>query len=328
MIIPSIAVMSGGVSAAAVTLGTLSVPVLLLAAGMLGLVAVLLAAREETSQAASPDGGSRAVARYLEVCVARDGEPDFARHRLSRREAFFERIESDRVTAPAPIGRESFLANLARRRPEPGLSERALFLLATARVNQAERFGVGLAELYGRIHEASDRVRVHVALQEHYHTRMLADVVAIFGLPVPAALPPLAARFLIRLLVNLPEHAMLPLTGASEMAGCVSFRMLRDRGVALFADDPPVADRIRLLYDEILADEIGHVGYIAAQLGSRGRRAMRFLYRRIGAHIVASQPEMQLLFGRDEIRRRFARDFPLDEIVDELPGRAFAVARP
>jgi len=37
---------------------------------------------------------------------------------------------------------------------------------ATAKANQAERFGVGLAELYGKM-TLDDPVRVHIGLQEH-----------------------------------------------------------------------------------------------------------------------------------------------------------------
>jgi hypothetical protein len=271
---------------------------------------------------------SPAIERYLALCGERDGEPDFPRRRLSRREAFFERLAAQPVRAAPPVEREAFLRNLARTRPERDLPPRALFLLATAKSNQAERFAIDLAESRGRVHEESDPVRLHVTLQEHYHTRILADVVAVFGLPVPPAPPQATVRLLARALVALPEEPMLPLVGASEMAGCVLFRMLRDRGCALWAGDPPVAERIRLLFDEILADEIGHVGFVAARLGDRGRRLMRALYRVVGPRLLGSQPELRQLVGRAAIRRAFADAFPLDAMLAELPGRAFAVARP
>jgi hypothetical protein len=51
----------------------------------------------------------------------------------------------------------------------------------------------------------------------------------------------------------------------------VLFRALRDKGVELFADEPAVAERIRLLYNEIL---------IAVRLGERVRAGMRRLYTR------------------------------------------------
>ena len=105
---------------------------------------------------------------------------------------------------------------------------------------------------------------------------------------------------------------------------CTIFRALRDRGVELFAAEPAVAARIRLLYDEILADELCHVGFIAALLGPTARALMRGLYW-LGALALAGQmPEMVLLFGRAELRRRFREPFRLGDMVAEFPERAFA----
>ena len=263
---------------------------------------------------------------YLAFLEARDGEPDFERHVLSRREAFFARLRRDAVRSRLPIDRATYLRNLARRRPEPGLDDRTLWLVVTAKANQAERFGVGLAELYGRIAADSDPVRVHVQLQEFYHTRLLADVVGMFGLPVHARPPGLFARVIIRLTIALREEWHLPLAGAAEMMGCVMFRALRDRGVALFADEPVVAERIRLLYDEILGDEIGHVGHIAARLGPTGRSVMRGLYRVLTRRAAAGLPELEALFGRRALADLFRAPFRLEEMVAELPGRAYATA--
>ncbi len=264
--------------------------------------------------------------RYAEFLAMRDGEPDFDRRTLSRREAFFARLAREPVRSQRRFDRDVYLRNLARRRPERELDAPMLWLLASAKANQAERFGVGMAELYGRITSASDPVRVHVQLQETYHTRILADVVAIFGLRVHARPPGLLSRMLIRWIISVPEHWHLPLTGSAEMVGCVAFRMLRDRGLELFADEPAVAARIRLLYDEIIADEIGHVGFIADQLGRTGRGVMRALYRHLGRHLAGQMPELVRLVGRTEHERRFLAPFRLDEMAAEFPAQAYAAA--
>jgi hypothetical protein len=261
---------------------------------------------------------------YRAFLVARDGEPDLHRHSLSRREEFFARLAREPVRSSIRVDRATYLRNLARARPERGLDARMLWLLATAKANQAERFGVGLAELYGRIGCGGDPVRLHVHLQETYHTRILADVVAIFGLPVFARPPRLVARALVKLLVAAPEDSLLPLTGFGEMAGCTIFRALRDRGVELFAAEPAVAARVRLLYDEILADELCHVGFIAAHLGPTGRALMRGLYRLGALRLAAQMPEVVLLLGRAELRRRVRQPFRLRDMVAEFPERAFA----
>jgi hypothetical protein len=105
-------------------------------------------------------------------------------------------------------------------------------------------------------------------------------------------------RLILRFMVSAPERWTLQLVGASEMAGCVLFRALRDKGIELFADEPPVAERIRLLYNEILADEIGHVGFIAARLTERGRKGMRLLYGRMTSTFARQSAEVVALFGR------------------------------
>ncbi len=213
---------------------------------------------------------------YLAFLRARDGDADLLRHTLSRREAFFDRLAREPVRSRRAVDRETFLRNLARRRPEPGLDDRMLWLLATAKANQAERFGVGLSELYGKVNP-DDPILVRIVLQEHYHTRILADAVAIFGLPVRVGPPALAAR-------------------------------------------------IRLLYDEILGDEIGHVGYVASLLGPAGRTLMRGLHRVLGLQLAYEMPELVAVLGRDEIARRFRAEFRVDEMAAELPGRAYAAA--
>jgi hypothetical protein len=265
---------------------------------------------------------------YLRFLAERDGTPDFGRRTLSRRETFFAALDAAPLRSTTPIDRAAYLRNLDRRRPEPGLEPRLLWLLATARANQAERFGVGLGELYGRITPESEPVRLHVTLQEIYHTRILADVVALFGVPVSRRPPGLATRALTHLMVRTPEGWQLPLVGAGEMVGCVAFRALRDRGVELFAHEPAVAERIQRLFDEILGDELGHVGFIASQLDARGRAVMRGLYRLLAVPLAGQMPGLEPLLGRRELRRRFRAVFRPDVMAAELPGLAYVAANP
>lgn len=269
---------------------------------------------------------ARGVAGFHDFLKQRDGEPDVRRSTLTRREEFFDALEAAPLRSRHRIDRGAFLQNLARRRPEPGLDDLTLWLLATAKTNQAERFGVGIAELYGRLGNLEDDpVRLHVNLQERYHTRILANVVGLFGLPVPPQPPSFAARLLIRRIALAPERWVLPMVGCSEMIGCSLFRALRDRGVALLADEPEIAERVRLLYDEILADEISHVGHIAARLGPAGRRLMLLLHRTLGRAMARQLPELVALFGRRRLTE-IARGFDLAALANEARDRAYVAA--
>jgi hypothetical protein len=270
--------------------------------------------------------GADAVDAYAAFLAGHDGAVDLRRGTLAGRERFFERLESRPVRSAKPIDAEAFRRNQGRVVPERGLDARTLWVVATANANQAERWGVGLGELLGLLHATADPIAVRVALQERYHTRLLADLVETFGVSVRPLPPPPPVRLLIRLMLALPERWQLPLTGAAEMVGCVLFRLLRDRGVALFADEPAVATRIRLLYDEILADELGHVGWIAARLGPRGRRIMRALYRVLGEVMLVRSPGLARLCDPAVVRRGFAARFDAQAMAGELPGRAFVAA--
>jgi len=269
------------------------------------------------------------IPAYREYLFRTEGAADPVRFQLAERERSFAELESSRPCARYAADRTVFLRNLRARRPDPGLDRKMLWLLGTAKLNQSERFGVGLGEVYAKDHDKleTEPERLYVQLQEHYHSRILADVIAMFGLPYPTVPPRFALRTTIRLFVGLPHEWTLPLVGASEVVGCVLFRAMRDEGVRLFADDPPVAERIARLYDEILADEIGHVGFIAAKLSPRWRTFTRFLAREVAwRSILGSVPELALLIGERELRRLLRQPFDVEREATRCAGRAYAAA--
>jgi hypothetical protein len=79
------------------------------------------------------------------------------------------------------------------------------------------------------------------------------------------------------------------------------------------------------LREQGFGDEIGHVGFIVARLGERGRAGMRRLYVRMASTFASESAEMVALFGRGELARRFSA-FHLAEAAAELPSLAFAAA--
>ena len=216
---------------------------------------------------------------YRRYLAERNGEADHLNRRLANREAFFAKIEANPVRSTRQIDTAAFERGMQIRRPEQDISPDLMFLLATAKSNQAERFGVAIGEAYGRNSAPGlPPERVYLELEEYYHSRLLAYVLDMFGLRLRVTPPPLFMRQFLKAAVFLPEGPSFPFIGATEMAGCVIFDLLGRAGTTLFADEPDVADRIRLLFSEILTDEIGHVGYCAARCSRGGRAIMRALY--------------------------------------------------
>ncbi|EUA11601.1 hypothetical protein I546_3064 [Mycobacterium kansasii 732] len=266
---------------------------------------------------------------YRDFLVRRDGEADLLNRRLSNREEFIKDLAAHPVRSVCPADRSTFLRNLRRRRPEPGLDPKMLFLLATAKLNQAERFGVGLGETYGR--NSAENVapeRVYVELEEHYHTRLLAYALDIFDLPLQVAAPPFLMRQLVKAGVFLPERFGFVFVGAAEMAGCIVFDELRRTGSDLFAGEPDVAGRIELLYSEILTDEIGHVGYCASRCTPAERAIMRRLYPLIGRLFAGQTVEVRLLVDPRKLRARLDRPFDVEELTAALSNETYLAAHP
>jgi hypothetical protein len=266
---------------------------------------------------------------YRDFLARRDGEADLLNRRLANREHFFAELEDNPVRSIHPADRTTFLRNLRRRRPEPGLDPKMLFLLATAKLNQAERFGVGLGETYGRNSDENlPPENVYLELEEHYHTRLLAYALDVYGLTFQVVPPPFVMRQFVKTGVFLPERLSFLFVGAAEMAGCIMFDELRRVGVKLFADEPEVSERIELLYSEILTDEIGHVGYCASRCTSAERAIMRRIYPLIGRLFARQTVEISLLIDPKDIHARLDRPFKVEELTDGLDNETYLVAHP
>ena len=272
---------------------------------------------------------STGIEGYRKFLARRDGEADLLNRRLANREQFFDQLEANPVRSAHPADRETFLANLRRRRPEAGLDPKMLFLLATAKLNQAERFGVGLGETYGRNSDQNlPPENVYLELEEHYHTRLLAYALDIFDLTFQVVPPPFVMRQFVKTGVFLPERLSFLFVGAAEMAGCIMFDELRRLGIELFSDEPEVAERIELLYSEILTDEIGHVGYCASRCTAGERAIMRRIYPLIGRMFARQTAEISLLIDPKALHARLDRPFNVDELTAELDNETYLVAHP
>jgi hypothetical protein len=278
--------------------------------------------------AGTESSGGTGIDGYRKYLAERNGTPDLLRRRLERREDFFAAIEARPVRSRRTIDRDVFLHNLRRRHPDAGLSPELAWLLATAKLNQAERFGVGLGETYGRNSGDCPPEAVYLELEEHYHTRLLAYVLEMFDLPFQVVPPPLVMRQFVKLSVFLPERPGIPFVGAAEMAGCVMFDELRRAGVAIFVDEPEVAARIDALYGEILTDEIGHVGYCAARCSRAGRMLMRRFYPRFGRLFAHQTSEILLVVDRDRLHERLDRPFDIAALTQGLSTATFVAAQP
>ena len=246
--------------------------------------------------------------RYLEFLQARDGVPDRARRRLSNREPFFDEIDREPVVWKGDIGKATFHAYLEKKPPE-GMDRRMIWLLAAAKVNRSERYGIDRQlDRADKIGSDGNRWTEFIGLEEVYHSRILADACRACGLDNPKIDPPPASRTFIHLITSLPERLHMPLVMAGEIFGCVAFQVMYEN-VDLFEEQPEVGARLRRLTQEILIDEMGHVAYCRSQLGRFGLFVARCLLPIIGSFLLHDMPEFAMLAGGSSPFMKRVRNF-------------------
>ena len=258
-----------------------------------------------------------AADRYLVYLKGRDGRLDFASRTLSGREPFFERLAADPVRTDAPLDRESFHRNHSAKRPESGLSREVLWLLAIAKANRTEYYGMEQHIIVNGIldGDAAD-TQAYVDMQEVYHTRILLDVLRCFDLEIEIGEPDFASRVAVQAMVRLPQKLALPLILCAKFAATVTFRLLLDEGRALFGHRKELWGRVSTLLEQIMVDEVGHVAYCRARLGPVGLAAAKSLLPTIANSLLSDQHEFATLIGRERFESALASFDPTKIAAD------------
>lgn len=193
---------------------------------------------------------------YLKYLKGKEGQLNLAKRTMSGREPFFERLADDPVRAQIAIDQACFHRNHAADRPESGLTREMLWLLAIAKGNRTECYGMEAHIVVNGIldGEAAD-TQAYVDMQEVYHTRILLDVLRCFDLEIEVGKPALASRIAVQAMVRLPQRLALPLILCAELVATVVFRLLLDTGRELFAHDKELWPRLETLLQQIMIDE-------------------------------------------------------------------------
>ena len=258
--------------------------------------------------------------RYLAYLRERDGELDHAQHTLSQREAWCRSMEG---AAPAWLGRispEEFRScHDGDRRDDLPQDRFLLWVLALAKLNRAESYGVALAiELAVNARRGNDPIDTYIETEEFYHGRLLADTLRCFGLEAPPRPPSPVMRLAIHGMVRLPRVVSMPMALGAELAVVGLLPLLIEEGRALLAARPDVFRQVEALLQQILLDEIGHVIYCWSQLGAVGLSVARALLPVMVVVLLQSAPELASLFGAKRCIDA-ARSIDLERLAEPIP---------
>lgn len=214
----------------------------------------------------------RIAADFVAFALRRDGAPDLRTRSLAHREAFFAGLRT--MPAPRWDGPPLDPAEFARwhrgTRPLGEAPPLIGWLVKVARANEGEGWGVDYLLDRGGFDGLGAggtlQPRDFADLEETYHTRIMREIVGLFGLDYALRTPPRVIQQSVKLMAHLPRQASYMLLLAGELMGTVAFAQLARQGEALLADHPAVAARVRELLDEILVDEVGHVTFLLGSM--------------------------------------------------------------
>jgi hypothetical protein len=234
---------------------------------------------------------ARHLEDYLRFLHGRDGECDTEAFTLSRREAFVRDVEAKPVRWQGDIDETGFFQHM-RGTGSPSLSERTVFLVAAAKSNIGEAYGVHveLDAFRRRASRGEDPLYLHLMFEERYHTWILDELCRSCGIEPERQIPEWLPRKVIHAMMFWPDRIRWILIFAGEVLGSEVFKLLRER-VELFCEEPEVEARVNSLLREIWIDEVFHVAYLRAKLGPIGIRIARLLLPLVAISVFKIVPQ-------------------------------------
>ncbi len=262
---------------------------------------------------------------YEAFLSQRDGDPDFARGTLSRREQDAERFEGSALRWQGQFDPVLFAEqhrHFDARVPTPA---EMLILLVFVKINANEAYGVERVAQRPRRRADDLRARLErlVLLEEAYHTRLLLSASSVFGVRVTRRSAPVRiTRMLVAGIAELPERLARPVTLAGEIVGILTFLKLIGAVRNVFRHDPPVRDALEERVTEVLIDEIGHMSFNRLLAGAGAFAALRAVLPAVALGTRAGLPEADAL-GVLPVRMSEVNAFDVASLPDEVRRRAF-----
>ncbi len=212
----------------------------------------------------------------------------------------------------------------------PELSSEELALLAFAKVNAGEAYGVEITtQARAKLHQRDEplyRVEGVLGREETYHTKLLLGITQHFhDVDLDEGWhPPLPLKVLIFALAKSPPALFHPILLGAEVAGVFIFNWLLTQTKDLFPEHLEIRESMEQRLIEILIDEVGHIAFNRIAVGNTGLRVALPLAAQVTKAQEAMNPEVVAL-GFDNHARSLIGDFDYMNLPAAVREQAFFV---
>jgi hypothetical protein len=237
------------------------------------------------------------LAAYHQFLVARDGEMDLEKRQLSLREKGMAKYERP-LARVRDMDQDLFRTQYESFDPKAKIPPETLLLLALVKINAAEAYGVNTSyeTVLRRAIKNDDSAELILLCEETYHTRILLSTALSYGLEIKSAYkPPTALRALIATIGATPVFFSRPLVLASEVLAVLMFLNLLEKSRAVLKHDAELRDAVEERLCEIITDELGHMSFNRACIGSAGMAQAKMLLPMVAVGMSGAFPEMSAL---------------------------------
>jgi len=260
---------------------------------------------------------------YWDFTQKHDGPILEEEKNLTRKKAILEKFQKEPVRSRKPLENpELFYRNYVQMKDDPKTLDRKTLLL-TCIYKFARHEWVGISSAWNVVPSMADaatvteRISRYHLCEEFCHVRLFHEMFRTFHLDKVEWVPLKPwMRKAYSAFARVPESLMSPPAFISELMG-MTFYLEVDRKLDdVFADEPEARDRLRALLDEIMIDELAHIGQRRNFIGSVGIRLSRSLIRPMIFAFFADIPEAKLLL---DIPRMIREGYSFDYSV--MPKR-------
>ena len=246
--------------------------------------------------------------RYWLYTQEHDGEIIEKEKTLAVKKAILADFQSNEVRSKQPlVDPELFYRNHLNMKDDPKSLDRKTQLL-TCIYKFARHEWVGISAAWDSIpsmaqaKSVTDKISRYHLCEEFCHVRLFHEMFRTFHLDkVEWIVPGKPTQYFYKIFPRLPEKVMAGPAFLSELMGMTFYIHLHRLFDEILEDEPEAKERLTALLQEIMVDELAHIGQRRNFMGNFSVRMSKRIFRPLLLGFFRGIPEAKYLFNFDQM---------------------------